>query len=100
MGSPLRLPVWVISLDSSKRVGQHLNLIFVEVEFWGALDKSEGHPELQTNFKRAAGNHFAAISACAVNLIAEVRDQKRRVTAVSGMSMRNNRLNREAEYRF
>src|SRR4029077_3825166 len=31
-----------------------------------------GHPELQTDFKRTAGNYFAAISACAVSLIAGV----------------------------
>jgi hypothetical protein len=62
MGSPLRLPVWVISLDSSGRVGQPLNLIFVEVEFQGA-------PELLTNCKSTAGNHSAAISSCAVSLL-------------------------------
>src|SRR4029077_6527655 len=31
-----------------------------------------GHPELQTDFKRTAGNYFAAFSACAVSLIAGV----------------------------
>src|SRR4029077_10752092 len=39
-----------------------------------------GHPELQTDFKRTAGNYFAAFSACAVSLIAGVRDHKGRAT--------------------
>ena len=42
------------------------------------------HPELQTNFQSTAGNYFVAISACAVSLLAGVRDQKARATAPSG----------------